>query len=367
MKGYCGGMPSDRSVIYFAVLLDGPNSGASKKVLDQADTWREKGINTTIYVVANKDHLQEWKVIDGVVVACEKSGLRKLQLRWSILKEIAGLKPDVLYVRDGFPFLFPRGSKGITRVIEVQTLLYEEIFARNVLRGLQSLLLDFFYLPAFSKYIFVSNEIASSKRFKRYAKMRNFRVISNGIKLDRYPELKPPALQGPIECIFLGQNGQPWHGIDQILQLARVIPNFIFNIVGVTDKFLDVPSNVVFHGFLTPTEYLPIAEKCVLGIGTLNLAAKKMSEGSSLKVREYLALGLPVVLRHRDTDFINPPEYILELPDNQEPITNYKNEIVTFATKWSDRRVPRASIKNIEMKLKESERLEFIFEQASLN
>ena len=355
-------MPSDRSVIYFAVLLDGPNSGAGKKVLDQADTWREKGINTTIYVVANKNHLQEWKVIDGVVVACEKSGLRKLQLRWSILKVISGLKPNVLYVRDSFPFLFPRDWTGITRVIEVQTLLYEEIFTRNFLRGLQSLLLDFFYLSAFSKYIFVSNEIASSNRFKRYVKVRNFRVISNGIRMERYPELRPPAPQDLIECIFLGQNGQPWHGVDQIIQLARVMPNFIFNIVGITDKFLDVPSNVVLHGFLTPSEYLPIAERCVLGIGTLNLSAKKMSEGSSLKVREYLALGLPVVLRHRDTDFINPPEYILELPNDQQPITNYKNEIVSFATKWSKRRVPRASITHIEMSLKESERLEFIFE-----
>jgi hypothetical protein len=145
------------------------------------------------------------------------------------------------------------------------------------------------------------------------------------------------------------------------------MPSYIFNVVGVTDKFSNVPTNVIFHGVLTQNEYFPIAEKCVLGIGTLNLKAKGMTEGSSLKVREYLAMGLPVFLRHTDTDFMDCPSYILELPNDDTPITRFVDRIVAFAELWSDARVPRSKIARIDMKEKELQRLEFILGNSSSN
>jgi glycosyltransferase involved in cell wall biosynthesis len=351
----------ERSIVYFAVLLDGPKSGAGKKVIDQAETWREMSFKTTIYVVSSQPNFTEWRKVPETVVFMEAKGIKKLILRRSIMQKISRLEPDVLYVRDSFPFIFPRIAKGISTVIEVQTLMRQELFARNWFRGAQSVLLDWFYLRSISKFIFVSNEISDSNRFKKYLSSRSSIVISNGIKLDSYPENKTPAVTPPIELLFLGQNGQKWHGVEQILQLAKVMPEFVFNIVGVTDLFVNVPSNVIFHGVLKYSEYLPIAERCVAGIGTLNLSAKGMEEGSSLKVREYLAMGLPVFLRHQDTDFMRPPDFILEIPNDGNPITDYKNQIVCFSESWVNRRVNRREISKIDMKVKETERLKFIF------
>jgi glycosyltransferase involved in cell wall biosynthesis len=239
--------------------------------------------------------------------------------------------------------------------------------SRNPVRAAQSWILDKFYLRNFTKFIFVSHEIAASKRFKKFVRKENSTVISNGVKLDQIREIKKLARSNPAEFIFLGQNGQPWHGVEQILELSKAMPNYIFNIVGVTDIFLDAPTNVIFHGVLKHSEYFPIAEKCVLGIGTLNLKAKGMTEGSSLKVREYLAMGLPVFLRHTDTDFLDPPSYILELPNDDTPITKFVNLIVEFAEKWASERVPRSKIAMIDMKEKESQRLEFIMSKPSSN
>lgn len=350
------------SIVYFAVLLDGPESGAGKKVLAQAAFWEKQGIETRIYVISKYEYLTKWRLYPNLVFTVESRGVRKLLLRRKLIREICELSPSAIYVRDSFPFPFPRIPQGPEIVLEVQTLMWEELFLRSKMRAIQSKFLDFTYLKFFTKFIFVSNEIASSKRFAKFARQSNFRVISNGINLETTPKIDRLPSKNPKEFIFLGQNGQSWHGVEQILELARVMPDFVFNVVGVTDKFRNVPKNVLFHGVLSQAEYLPIAERCVVGIGTLNLGVKGMTEGSSIKVREYLALGLPVFLRHSDTDFMPPPTFILELPNDDKPITSYSNMIVDFAESWIHQRVPRSAVEKIDLKIKESNRLEFILD-----
>jgi glycosyltransferase involved in cell wall biosynthesis len=354
-------MPDCKEIAYFAVIHDGPNSGAGKKVLAQANFWRKNGFKTTIYLISSQEYLIEWQELLHVVVTTDSRGFGRLMLRRRLIGQIGSFKPTAIYVRDSFPFVFPSIPRGISLILEVQTLMREELLARNRVRAAQSWLLDKFYLGNFTKFIFVSNEISASKRFKRFKRQDNSTVISNGVDLDLIQEIKTPACINPREFIFLGQNGQPWHGVEQILELARFMPKFLFNIVGVTDKFINIPKNVIFHGILTQNEYFPIAERCVLGIGTLNLKAKGMTEGSSLKIREYLGMGLPVFLRHTDTDFQNPPSYVLELPNDDKPITTYADRIIAFADTWANQRVPRSQIGQIDMKEKESERLKFIF------
>ena len=358
-------MSANNSIAYFAVLLDGPHSGAGKKVLDQANTWGLMGFETKLFIISDHAHLSEWALLENVVVAQERQGLAKILLRWSFLKSIYKSNAESIYIRDSFPFLIPKVPKEFTLILEVQTLIRQELLSRNRVRAAQSWLLDKFYLTKFTKIIFVSNEIAASKRFAKYRSQQNSAVISNGIKLDQIKEIKLLPKTNPTEFIFLGQNGQPWHGVEQILELARFMPNYLFNVVGVTDKFMNVPSNVIFHGVMTQSDYFPIAEKCLLGIGTLNLKAKGMTEGSSLKVREYLAMGLPVFLRHTDTDFMEPPSYILELPNDDKPITSYIDQIIAFAEIWAGKRVPRSHISGIDMKEKEFTRLKFILSDSS--
>jgi glycosyltransferase involved in cell wall biosynthesis len=358
-------MPDKKEIAYFAVLHDGPNSGAGKKVLAQANLWRNSEVKTKIYVISSEEYLNEWKRFPDVVAIKESKGLKRLTLRRNLIREIFSSGPSAVYVRDGFPFVFPKIPKGVSVILEVQTLMRQELLSRNRVRAAQSWLLDTFYLRRFTKFIFVSNEIAASKRFTNYKSYENSTVISNGVKLDEITEIKTLPRANPAEFVFLGQNGQPWHGVEQILELARSMPCYLFNVVGVTDKFSNVPSNAIFHGVLTQSEYFPIAEKCVLGIGTLNLNAKGMTEGSSLKVREYLAMGLPVFFRHTDTDFVQPPSFILELPNDDKPITSYIDQIISFAETWANQRVPRTHIRGIDMKEKESARLKFIFSDSS--
>lgn len=350
-----------KKIVYLAVLSEGSNTGAAKKVDDQANLWRMMGHEVVTVVLTDEKFLADWKSKSHYEVLNQGNGIRKLFKRYQVTKFILDDVPDILYVRDSFPFVFPKKQNETKIALEVQSKLQTEVFSRSLALGILSILLDAFYLKRIDKFIFVSTELSQTKRFKKYLDTGNSTVISNGIALERITNLDFSAKENEFELIFLGQDGQPWHGIEQIIELARDLPEFKFHIVGVSQPLSFKPANLFFYGHLTEEEYLPIARKCCVAIGTLNLKAKKMKEGSSLKLREYLALGLPVVIRYSDSDFMEFRDFILQIPDNEEPITHFSKVIVEFTRNWHGRRVSRDLIAHVDIKVKEKARLNFLF------
>jgi hypothetical protein len=124
--------------------------------------------------------------------------------------------------------------------------------------------------------------------------------------------------------------------------------------------------NLYFYGNLRRESYKAIATKCIAGVGTLNLALKNMEEASPLKVREYLALGLPVISRYKDTDLDASEDYILELPSDSRPLTDLSKEIRAFLDEWAEKRVPREQIQHLDVRTKEKIRIGFFEEILTL-
>lgn len=349
-----------KKISYFAVLLEGSKTGAAKKVDDQANVWKLMGYQVDIVVLTQENFAMDWNHKSDYIVFHESKGVGKLRIRYQIIKSILDEKPDILYLRDSFPFVLPRKKAETKIVLEVQSKLQTEVFSRSFILGAFSILLDTFYLKKIDKFIFVSTELSQTKRFKKYIKPGKSTVISNGIALERITKLEISSKTNEFEFIFLGQDGQPWHGVEQIIELARVMPEYKFHIVGISIPLINQSQNLFFYGHLTEVEYLPIASKCCAAIGTLNLKAKKMKEGSSLKLREYLALGLPVIIRYSDSDFMEYRDFILQIPDNEDPITNFTQAIDEFARYWHGRRVSRNLIAHVDMNVKERTRLSFL-------
>ena len=349
-----------KKITYFAVLLEGSNTGAAKKVDDQAKIWKKMGHEVEIVVLTQEKFVLDWNENSDYKIFRDGKGIRKLITRYQLTNRALAGKVDILYLRDSFPFMLPRKRAETRIVLEVQSKLQTEVFSRSLALGVFSILLDFFYLKKIDKFIFVSTEISQTSRFRRYITSNNSTVISNGISLERITKLESSSHKKECELIFLGQDGQLWHGVDEIVELARALPEFKFHIVGISRRLIEQPSNLYFYGHLTADEYLPIARKCCVAIGTLNLKAKKMKEGSSLKLREYLALGLPVIIRYSDSDFMESRDFILQIPDNEEPITHFSKVVDEFIRQWHGRRVPRALIAHVDLNVKENARLSFM-------
>lgn len=96
-----------------------------------------------------------------------------------------------------------------------------------------------------------------------------------------------------------------------------------------------------------------------IGIGTLALHRKGMKEASPLKVREYLAYGLPVILGYKDTD-VDGKDFVLNIGNYELNVNENKQQITDFVNEWSDRRVDQEQvIQLIDWEMKEQRRLKF--------
>src|SRR5690606_30391945 len=60
---------------------------------------------------------------------------------------------------------------------------------------------------------------------------------------------------------------------------------------------------IIIHGTLSKDEYFKVVSKCDVGLGSLAMFRQNLKEGSTLKVREMLAMGLPVFSGHKDASF----------------------------------------------------------------
>ena len=344
-------------IAYFAVLLDGYNSGAGKKIREQIEAWRNLGQTVELYVITKKADQHAWQEFNGSHVYLERRNILKLLLRFRIMQKIGKTNSEIVYLRDSFPFILPRSTPKL--ILEVQSNLQAEAFNQGRLKGILAMFLDYFYLKNIHGFIFTSNELSTTGRFRGYTTNAIWTVISNGINLSNHLVLT--ALSSERKSLFfIGQNGQAWHGVDQIYELARVMTDFDFHLVGIEKPTRLLSRNVYHYGEMESEDFLPIAEKCVVGLGTLNLEVKSMAEASPLKTRLYLALGLPVISRYLDTDFPKGTSFILRIPINDQPITSYENEIRKFCNDWEGKRVPRAEISHLDVFVKEEQRTTFL-------
>jgi len=161
--------------------------------------------------------------------------------------------------------------------------------------------------------------------------------------------------------IFVGTPGYAWHGIDKIVEMARRLPTWCFRIVGYSQNQISVsvPVNMQLYGLLSPQEYVGLLDKSSVAIGTLALHRKEMHESCSLKVREYLAHGIPVLLGNTDSDFPQPKWFLKELPNYEANVVDHMDEILQFAESVDGQRVQRNEIAHIDHHIKEPERLAF--------
>ena len=99
------------------------------------------------------------------------------------------------------------------------------------------------------------------------------------------------------------------------MDLAHNFDMWSFDIIGYSSSdFMDIPNNVTFHGILTSDDYKKILSESDVAIGSLSLHINNMNEACTLKVREYLAFGIPTIIGYKDSDFPGSVPFLLELP-----------------------------------------------------
>lgn len=343
-------------IAYLARCDAGSENGVLKKLVAQVERWREAGHEAELFLISRDEEIWEpaRKVVGGIV--SDANRFTRAGRVAALVRQMEAWAPTVVYTR------FDTHSASVAGIMNrVPTILELNTDDITEYRG---------YLPPYrywyhratrgrilkraAGFVCVTREIAD--RFARFG--RPTTVVANGVDLDAFKSL-PPASTGQSRLVFVGSPGATWHGVDKIVALGRRLPTVRIDLIGPPWQ-PDMPGNVVAHGMLGRKAYETLMAQSDVAIGTLAMHRNGMEEGSTLKVREYLAFGLPCVIGYRDTDFPERVPFILQLPNTPENAVDAAEAIAGFCATWRGRRVARAEIAHLHIAEKESLRLQFL-------
>jgi glycosyltransferase involved in cell wall biosynthesis len=356
-------------IAYLGQMADiATENGISKKIRGQATAWLEAGHAVRYFSLVPTPVAWPGLAPVEAELLARGSVLRRLTQSFRLAARVRAWRPDAIYFRyayhsAGLPALF----RAVPTVAEINSddlteypvtlspakVLYHRLTRRRV-------------LDAVSAFVPVTREIGA--RLASFGKPAE--VIANGIDLADFEPAPLPARDRPPQLVFVGSGGTPWHGLERVAELARLFPASPFDIIGCTaDDWRrsaapggTLPGNLRFHGVLARPAYEPLLRAATAALGTLALFRKQMDEACPLKVREYLALGLPVLAAYQDTDIPPGADYFFRLPNNSAPLDAHRDKIAAWLARWRSDRVPRTAIAQLDHAGKERRRLDFIAE-----
>lgn len=155
--------------------------------------------------------------------------------------------------------------------------------------------------------------------------------ISNGIDLDEIKLRNKKEIKNKIVFTSVS-NCSIWHGIDRfVYSILEYIKNngkekIIFNIVGdgnETSKLKQIVKEnklenyVIFHGKRIEKELDEIYNESDIGIGSLGFFRTGDIMGSTLKVREYCARGIPFIIGYKDISLNKRLKFYYEVSNDE--------------------------------------------------
>lgn len=278
-----------------------------------------------------------------------------------LIEQVRNYHPDLIYLRYGL-YAFPLHK--IFKLAPVIVELNSDDLVEYRHYGWLSYWLNLFTrgisFRNSSGLVLLSHELAKIPDNASLGKP--IRVIANGIDFEKNQLLASPKNITPIITI-VASAGAVWHGVDKLIYLAKRFPDLTINIVGDGQENMDglVPSNVHMLGFVPRDQVRDILMLSDVACGTLALHRKNMQEASPLKVREAVAYGIPLILGYHDTDLSEiKNEYVLNIPNTEDNVKTYAEQIRSFAYKMMGRRLDREAFRAcLDQIHKEEVRLQF--------
>ncbi|WP_158260095.1 glycosyltransferase [Zobellella endophytica] len=256
-------------------------------------------------------------------VKCQSvSGLKKIKSWYSFRKEYyewLGEQEqyyDVFllryYVHDPFQYRFVSRCKKpvyfVHHTLEIPELSSESLFGRG--RACLESILGGKTIRKAAGIIGVTQEICDYERYRAGQLNKKSIVYPNAIMLN-YSPVEDKRHYTP-NLLFVSSYFYSWHGLDLLLKsMEKNKDSFTLHLVGKLSKsdheVASRDNRVVIHGHKNISEIRNIAADCWLGISSLALDRKNMQQACTLKVREYLAMGLPTYANYEE---VFPEEFL---------------------------------------------------------
>lgn len=187
-------------------------------------------------------------------------------------------------------------------------------------------------------------------------------VVPNGVDLDRVPEgFGAPS---PGRMVFAGSGDFAWNGLDKLSAALDALPWLHLDIIGkdVAPPGIATHPRVRVHGPLQDSAYFDVLHRASVGIGPLALHRRGLRDTSSLKLGEYLATGLPVILGHDDPllTWIDQPGSVLMLDNTEANVAGNLPAIAAFVQQGDTKRVSAMVRQQIAIDRLEAHRMDIM-------
>ena len=171
--------------------------------------------------------------------------------------------------------------------------------------------------------------------------------ISNGVCVENYP-LHQHKFNGELHILALASM-RNWQGYDRLITgLAKYngdLPVHIEMVGNDEDgslsewqklaEQLGVSDKVHFRGACYGQDLTEIIDRCDLAAATLGLHRKSLGNASVLKVREYMARGIPFIYSYEDSCLSGNESFALKVSNNDSPVDI--NKLVDWAKTFTDK------------------------------
>jgi hypothetical protein len=345
-------------------------SGVGKKIYQQISLWRDAGHEVRFFMhthpfpdsqrMVEGSYYRYWSG-NGVMGFLRTEFSRSATLR-KMIKDVAEYRPNIIYLRWGM-YVVPLGrfSRIAPLVVEINTNDVQQHLGLGKVYYYYNRLTRSIILRSAVGFVSVSEELAQHHQFKKYHKPTI--VIGNGYEITGIQPLIAPQNNTP-RLVFIGSPDNIWHGIDKLVSFARSFPDIRVDIIGY-DRIPGqegLPGNLYLHGYLQSEDYIGLLQTADAAFGSLALHRIGLNEASTLKTRESLAYGLPLILAYRDTDLDELDcDFLLKIPNRENNLVTHGKTVRDFAYRIRGVRVDRQLIApHIDAKIKEQKRLAFL-------
>lgn len=247
-----------------------------------------------------------------------------------LYQTLKSIKPDIIYLR--YPLYRPFITKMLYKiqtpiVMEINGNPLEELCASG--KGEKMICLvekkkGRCILSMASGFVGVSEE---SVEYALQCINKNIPhiVTGNGVDcykirfLNYYPDNKY------YNIVYIG-NRTVWAGIDRLIRPLTKDETVKLHLFGKgwdddpQIKPLIKSGQVINHGYVLNDKLNNLLNIIDAGLGPLACHRKNFREATPLKVRRYLAHGIPVVISYDDADLLNNYKFVLKMPANDDPL-----------------------------------------------
>jgi hypothetical protein len=326
-------------------------TGVAQAVRDQANVAQQAGIPLDYFIVngerSGTDGALRLEQYPASILGPRSDRLLKLR-RLRSVKLLSDY--DVLLVRytlglDLDPLALFRGSRQKVATIHHTKELEEQLSAGSRAGAWSRWGLERINGPRIlsrvNGIIGVTDEIREYE-LARIRKEKPSATVANGINVARVNKTGFVPFDGAaLRLIFVASDPSPWHGLERLVKSLfayRGPVSIILDVVGDQRRAAgeidrEGTAEIRYHGTLRGADLDAIAVKANLAIASLGLYKKKLRQACVLKVRDYLARGLPIVYGYDDVDLPQGAPFALQVP-NSEALLDV-DAIIQFASMMS--------------------------------